>query len=328
MKAPAILLVAFIAIAAIAGCLGATPVPSTPTPDIETTAAARLQATRAAIPTPTLPPTATPTPNLMTAPIPTATPTAISPTPTLMPSPTPALTATPGGIITPTPRLPRPTVSPTPLTLGWSRYNSPRNLYSIDTPSGWRVNDSNTSAVLILGPGSALFTIGLTNPPGISLDQLVQDFINGGFFRRVEPRYFHISQLTIAGIPGRRMTYSYHLGGGCIINLNQVFLITERSLVLLTGTTCIGEEALFPSAWIERMQASFTPISPAPTPTPTANHTTAPRRTLGSARTAASAPPLAAPKTGYLRRSRLIPSSATNSVSALVEPGQLSSTPR
>ncbi len=43
------------------------------------------------------------------------------------------------------------------------------------------------------------------------------------------------------------MTYSYHLGGGCIINLNQVFLITERSLVLLTGTTCVGEEALFPA---------------------------------------------------------------------------------
>ena len=55
----------------------------------------------------------------------------------------------------------------------------------------------------------------------------------------------------------------------CITNLNQVFLVTELALVLLTGTTCIGEEPLFPSDWIERMQASFTPISLAPTPTPT-----------------------------------------------------------
>ena len=132
------------------------------------------------------------------------------------------------------------------------------------------MSDSDPNAVLILGPGSALFTIGLTNPPGITLLQLEQDFINGAFFQRVAPRYFHSFQLTIAGISSRRMTYSFQSGGGCITNLNQVFLVTQSALVLLTGTTCIGEEGLFPSEWIERMQASFTPIPLAPTPTPTA----------------------------------------------------------
>ncbi len=146
------------------------------------------------------------------------------------------------------------------------------------------MNDSDPNAVLILGPGSALFTIGLSNPPGITVDQLEQDFINGGFFRRAVPRYFHSFQLTIAGISGRRMTYSFQSGGGCITNLNQVFLVTQPALVLLTGTTCIGEEALFPSEWIERMQASFTPISLAPTPNPTALPMAAPaqRAHIGS----------------------------------------------
>ena len=96
--------------AAVAAALPtATP---TPTPDIGATVEARVAATLAAIPTPTLVPTATPTPT----PVPTPTPTP-TPVPTATPTPTPVPTATP----TPTPvptatptRTPRPTPTKDP----------------------------------------------------------------------------------------------------------------------------------------------------------------------------------------------------------------------
>jgi len=266
---PWLIVSAFVGVAVLAGCGDAS------TPTVSSPPTAGVDSTIAVGPSDTGAPATTPAPTSTFAATLTSTATGTS---------TPAPTATPRPIATSTPRPPKQAAGPTPIKSRWSRYHGPMNLYSIDIPSGWRVSDSDPNAVLILGPGSALFTIGLTNPPGITLLQLEQDFINGGFYQRVEPRYFHSFQLTIAGISGRRMTYSFQSGGGCITNLNQVFLVTQPALVLLTGTTCIGEEALSPSEWIERMQASFTPISLAPTPDPTAlpMATPAQRAQLGS----------------------------------------------
>jgi len=254
---PWLIVSVFVSVAVLAGCGDASTTTVSPPPP-----AAGVDSTISVGPSDTEAPSTTPAPASTFA-------ATLTSTATVTPTPAPAK-ATPRPIATRAPRPPKQTASSTPVAVRWTTYQGPRNLYSIDIPSDWRVNESDPNAVLILGPGSALFTIGLSKPPGITVDQLEQDFINSGFFRREVPRYFHSFQLTIAGISGRRMTYSFQSGGGCITNLNQVFLVTQPALVLLTGTICIGEEALFPSEWIERMQASFTPISLASTPNPTA----------------------------------------------------------
>ena len=82
----------------------------TPTPDIDATVEARMEATRAAMPTLTPTPTATPTPT--SAPTPTPTP---EPNPTLSPTPQPAATPRPAATATPQPpATPQPTATPTP----------------------------------------------------------------------------------------------------------------------------------------------------------------------------------------------------------------------
>ena len=102
--------------AAVAAALPTTT--PTHTPDIDATVEARIAATLAAIPTPTIVPTATPTPVPTETPTPTATPTPTptpipTATPTPFPTPTPTPFPTPTPTPTPTPR-PAPTPKPTP----------------------------------------------------------------------------------------------------------------------------------------------------------------------------------------------------------------------
>ena len=89
--------------AAVAAALPtATP---TPTPDIDATVEARMAATLAAIPTPTLVPTATPTPTS----VPTATPTS-TPLPTATPTPRPTPTKDPAAALSAMVKQVRPAV--------------------------------------------------------------------------------------------------------------------------------------------------------------------------------------------------------------------------
>ncbi len=155
---PRLIVSVFVSVAVLAGCGDAsttTVSPPPPAAGVDSTISVGPRDTEA--PTTTTAPTSTFASTLKSA-------------ATVTPTPAPAK-ATPRPIATRAPRSPIQTVSPTPVAVRWTTYQGPRNLYSIDIPSGWRVSDSDPNAVLILGPGSALFTIGLTVPPGITLDQ-------------------------------------------------------------------------------------------------------------------------------------------------------------
>jgi len=143
----------------------------------------------------------------------------------------------------------------------------PRIVYAIDVPPdtveippGWIVDAKEPAYASVVGPGSAVFTIRLSQSPypEANVDELEELFINSQEFReQVVPGSFRSFQTTIAGTSSRRILYRARSGDGCIIAINRVSLITGGLLVILTGSVCLEERELFPRQWIERMQTSF-----------------------------------------------------------------------
>ena len=141
-------------------------------------------------PTPTsLPPTLTPT----SPPTPTPTPTDV---PTFTPSPTPTLTATPTRTptrqptptptrtSTPIPPTPTPTLTPTPTAIPPREYRSGQVGYTLQYPTGWRVEQESGGVVVLASQDGAAFIEILVEP--VDSGSSLGEFVEGRRIRRAQ----------------------------------------------------------------------------------------------------------------------------------------------